>query len=337
MEYICALAIISFILLVLSNHLVSLFIALYRVPQNLPPRWYLSAWYHTTYTVITLRGEPLFIYFLFIVVCIFASFAWIAKRDGKNAISTLKAALRLKDPTSLNKDNSLILLFRLLLAYFFFFVVYWNIVFFLGYDFSPSPNRNLFSSDDLFGLADSAVYEELFFRMSLIGVPLFIVAVIQFVARQRKRLPAPHRFFLGGGSHFGALPLFFLVVSSLNFAYAHVRLSPQEPAMLLFLPTLLAGLILGYLFLEKGIHTAVIFHFCVNYMIVLSYADYAGLVPELVALIFLPLSLGAMILVCVFGAVAGPFYFLLYSKAILLFIKTGAQEAGLLRGKDRDE
>ena len=137
---------------------------------------------------------------------------------------------------------------------------------------------------------------------------------------------------MGGGSNFGAFPLTLLAISSLNFAYAHVRVSPQEPAILLFPPIFLAGLILGYLFLEKGIHTAIIFHFSVNYMFMLSYSDFAGLVPALVASVFLPLSIGALILVVIFGAVAGPFYFLYFSKKTLLFLKAGAEEAGLLQG-----
>ena len=148
-------------------------------------------------------------------------------------------------------------------------------------------------------------------------------------------MPGLRRFLLGGGSHFGALPLILLAISSLNFAYAHVRVSPQEPAVLLFPPTFLAGLMLGYLFLEKGIHIAIIFHFSWNYMFMLSYAEFAGLVPAIVASVFLPLSIGALILVVIFGVVAGPFYFLFYSKKTLQFIKAGAEEAGLFPSKQK--
>ena len=76
---------------------------------------------------------------------------------------------------------------------------------------------------------------------------------------------------------------------------------------------------------------AVIFHFIVNYMFMLTYMNNAGLIIEPAGLVFEVLSTGAFYLLLLFGAVAGPFYFLFYSKKTLQFIKAGAEEAGLFK------
>ncbi|UCF07943.1 MAG: CPBP family intramembrane metalloprotease, partial [Thermoplasmata archaeon] len=178
-------------------------------------------------------------------------------------------------------------------------------------------------------------YEELFFRMSLIGIPLLIIALIQFLIKAKKKLPRPHRYLLGGGSSFGVLPLVFLLLSSVNFAYAHVQSNPASEAVFHFLPTLLAGLMLGYLFLEKGIHAAIIFHFSVNYMFMLTYADNAGFVHESLGLIFLPFSTIAFILLLVSGAVAGPLYFCYYSNRAIKCLKMKVREIGSDREKGK--
>jgi hypothetical protein len=325
---ICRLAIVSFVILVLANHVVSLLAALYHIPQDVPASWHIYAWFNTTYIVLTLREAGVLAYFLFIVFCIFASFFWVTRKEGKEAVHALKKE-NLLAPT----QNSFILLFQLLFVYFFFFAVYWQVMAWVGVDFTLYPHSDYaIPTRGIFSLTNAPVYEEIFFRMVLIGVPLFIIALLMFFAGHRKKIPSPHRFLLGGGANFGAYAVIFLVISSFYFAYAHVRLSIQEPSIALLPPMLVAGLILGYLFLEKGIHVAMIFHFIVNYMFMLTYMNNAGLVIEPAGIVFEGVSTAAFYLLHIFGAVAGSFYFLYFSKKTLLFLKAGAEEAGLLKG-----
>lgn len=69
-------------------------------------------------------------------------------------------------------------------------------------------------------------------------------------------------YVLGGGFRIGPLEAFFLVGSSLMFGLAHV---PGWDIWKL-LPTFVAGLGFGYLFLKVGVHAAILLHFSFDYL-----------------------------------------------------------------------
>lgn len=69
-------------------------------------------------------------------------------------------------------------------------------------------------------------------------------------------------YILGGGFRIGPLEAFFITGSALMFGYAHVA----GWDLWKLLPTFIAGLGFGYLFLKVGIHAAILLHFSFDYL-----------------------------------------------------------------------
>jgi len=69
-------------------------------------------------------------------------------------------------------------------------------------------------------------------------------------------------YILGGGFKIGPLEAFFIVGSALMFGLAHVAGWDLWKA----LPTFVAGLGFGYLFLKVGIHASILLHFAFDYL-----------------------------------------------------------------------
>jgi hypothetical protein len=233
-------------------------------------------------------------------------------------------AFKLKGPSFWSSRNSIVLVFQLLLAYYFFYVIYWGALDVLdivhlsaeGYQVSPSG---------MFRFANAPVYEEIHFRILMIGIPLYLLSFLLYVLLGKKLEKRGLRilsYFLGGGFKVKFLPLLLLLISSIIFAAAHLINSVYA-----FPPVLLLGLMLGYLFLEKGIHTCIILHFSVTYMDMLIFANNSGYVTGITNL-FLDVSIIARYLLIAFGIVAGPFYFFYYGRSALICITNGLKKIG---------
>jgi len=135
----------------------------------------------------------------------------------------------------------------------------------------------------LFSLVNAPVYEEVVFRVLMIGVPLMAGSLYlrsRDIARGRvpagttagRHLTGSLRYLLGGGmnrtsSRTILLPAFlFLVASSTIFGLAHAPGYGDWKV----LPVTIAGLAMGYLFLRHGLHAAIIFHFATDVFIATS-------------------------------------------------------------------
>lgn len=306
---ICSLALLSFLLFFFANHVVCLFLSLSLVPENLPRLWPFSVYFFDRVTIFTLEKEELFWYFVFIVACIFLSIFWMIIKDIKEAMQKIISAIRFTKPLQFDSKNSIILVGQLLFAYYFFFVVYWYSLDFL--DLFPAPGDLKIIPFDLFIYANSPVYEEVYYRIILLGIPLLVLLLI-FCKIPRSET-SPLRYIFGGGIRIGFIALILLFLSSMIFALAHVNKS-----IYYFPPIFLIGLMFGYLFLEKGIHTAIVLHFSVTYFDMLIFADNSGHVSG-VAELFVGISVFARYLIIGFGIAAGPFYFLWYGRSALIF------------------
>ncbi len=136
----------------------------------------------------------------------------------------------------------------------------------------------------IFSLLNAPVYEELIFRVLMIGVPMALGSLVLRVSVITKgRVPAGStrgryllgslRYLLGGGlsrrsSLTVLLPaLLFLGASSLVFGLAHA----PGYGVWKVLPAGVAGLAMGYLFLRHGLHAAIIFHFATDVFIATAY------------------------------------------------------------------
>lgn len=325
LSFICVLAILSFLLLFITNHLITLLLTLKIVPPNLILLFSspLYVYIPKKVTILPLDGIALYAYFLFLVFSIIASVIWIVKNESKDALKIFKDAMRFKKPLRFGSKNSFILIPQFFLIYYFFITVYWNSLHISGL-YSPWSGEYPPLWELMFIYVNASVYEEIFFRLLLIGIPLFI---IDFAMRKNRPM---YRYIFGGGFEFDFVTILLLIISSTIFGYAHIFF-PRT--IYEFPPMVLIGLVFGYLFLKKGIYAAIILHFSIDYMDMLAISVVGKTYTEMLAgiannslgfssagMIFLAIPLFATFLLIIFGSVAAPFYFGFYAKKSILFM-----------------
>ena len=175
-------------------------------------------------------------------------------------------------------------------------VLFFNYLFYLTVSLlGNQPGSPDFSSLEdwrlLFVLMNAAVYEELISRTLLIGVPLAIMVLLN--KREGSWLRP-----LVGGTGMGDAEKILIVFSAVFFALGHY----QGWDMWKLLPTFLAGLAMGYLFVKYGLYASIMFHFSFNFL------SAPMVFSDSMLVLFL---LGMLILG--FLGVGAPF-FLIYSK-----------------------
>ncbi|MEE9115749.1 MAG: CPBP family intramembrane glutamic endopeptidase [Thermoplasmata archaeon] len=219
-------------------------------------------------------GPPFLIYYLFVVVIISSCFFWLFYKDMPVVMADFKKALK-KGWFSVRSKSTLLRIGQLF-AFGIFFNVGYNLVILILFGEGVLPTETEIGPPWFFLslVSSAAVWEELISRTLLIGVPLFMIALAK-----NKKVDRPLRYFIGGGFELGALELTFLVFSAIMFGAAHIF----SGGPWVFPPLFVGGLILGYLFLRKGIIASIMFHFIWNYNIALNYlASVTGNQPLLI-------------------------------------------------------
>ncbi|MCK5038580.1 MAG: CPBP family intramembrane metalloprotease [Thermoplasmata archaeon] len=129
-------------------------------------------------------------------------------------------------------------------------------------DFDSMPIEEL-----IYGVVNAAVNEELVSRVMLIGIPLLFLSawnigprMIQY--RKGGMLKAKMKLLIGGGLPLNHVTITLILLSALAFAAAHI----YSWDMYKFIPTMISGTFLGYLFVTRGLHTSIIFHFSTNFI-----------------------------------------------------------------------
>lgn len=203
-------------------------------------------------------GIPFVIFYILVVSVISACFFWLLFRDMPQVILDFKDSL--KKGWFASKSKSTLLLIGQLFAFGVFFNVGYNFVVLIFFGEGALPTGTELDPVWYFlaMVAGAAVWEEIVTRVLLIGVPLFIIALIR-----RENIERPSKYFLGGGFRIGQFELPFLVFSAVMFGMAHTF----SGGPWVFPPLFVGGLILGYLFLRKGIVASILFHFIWNYSI----------------------------------------------------------------------
>ena len=203
-------------------------------------------------------GIPFLIYYVLVVFVISACFFWLLFKDMPQAISDFKESM--KKGWFSTKYRSTILLIGQLFAFGIFFNVGYNfiVLIFFGEGVLPAGTELDPTWYFLAMVAGAAVWEEIISRTLLIGIPLFVIALIR-----REKMERPSKYFIGGGFKIGQFELPFLVFSAVMFGMAHTF----SGGPWVFPPLFVGGLILGYLFLRKGIFASILFHFIWNYSI----------------------------------------------------------------------
>ncbi len=254
--------------------------------------------------LVNLSGVTLIGWYFFIVAAIIISVIWLIKTEGREFISIFsKSAKRFRPPPS-DSENSFIMISQLFFALIFFNIIVIILVLFLGMpETSQVAEEEPVMWEYFFDLANASVAEEIFTRIVYIGLPLLAFDLIV-----RKRTEKIHRYFLGGNFKLEHITIFLIIISSILFGLAHY----PSWGLWKVAPTFVAGLAFGYLFIRKGLHTAIILHFLFDYMS-LALLFFSG---SIVILFILSLIL---LFVILFWTFSGIIYFSVYLVRIFDF------------------
>lgn len=203
-------------------------------------------------------GAFLQLWFMAVVVCVnlavFSQIYGFFKKEG------LGRCFRSPD----RAGGSLETTAKLLFASFFFVYGYYILLEMAGIspdipDFYSMPIEEL-----IYGIVNASVNEEIISRVFLIGIPLFFLIPRRDRMYSKKFLDLKRlRLLLGGSLNIDYVSVILIIMSSIIFALAHVLGSWD---MYKFLPTLVSGIFLGYLFVTRGLATSIIFHFSTNFI-----------------------------------------------------------------------
>ncbi|MCK4757200.1 MAG: CPBP family intramembrane metalloprotease [Thermoplasmata archaeon] len=153
---------------------------------------------------------------------------------------------------------------KLLFASFFFVYGYYILLEMAGIspdipDFYSMPIEEL-----IYSIVNASVNEEIISRVFLIGIPLFFLIPRKYRGYSKKLFNIKRlKLLTGGGLTIDYISIILIIMSSIIFALAHVLGSWD---MYKFLPTLVSGAFLGYLFVTRGLATSIIFHFSTNFI-----------------------------------------------------------------------
>ena len=253
-----------------------------------------------------LSGYWLVGWYLFLVSAIALSFVWLFLSSTGATWNAMKRPIGdLRE--RLASKSTMIVIAQLFLAVLFFNAAFY---FFLSL-FGVSTNVPVIGDGDLgeilYVLANASVYEEVITRILFIGLPLLLITYGSGASIGLKKIP---RYILGGGFGLNRLTTFLLLFSSLMFAFAHLGSWDVYKV----LPTFIAGLAMGYLYLKKGIFASILLHFSFNYLTPLTELLKDNFTATLI--------LGFMILVL---ALLGAFFFAYYTREVIRFFSSKAE------------
>lgn len=221
---------------------------------------------------LILSGPAFLAYYGFLVVAILASFGYMVWSERKPLVRQVVNSIKEFMAPPRKEGHGFIQVPQLFLAVLFFDLIYaWTLV---GSgtptsspDFGSMPQWYL-----LYTFANASVYEEFAARTLLLGLPLLLAYMFAYIAGdgtsnfkdyiKSKCSRGLAGFLVGGGFRIGVLEAFFISGSAVMFGLAHL----PGWDMWKIIPTLIAGLAFGYLFLKVGIHAAIILHFSFDYL-----------------------------------------------------------------------
>ncbi len=154
----------------------------------------------------------------------------------------------------------------------------------------------------IYGLVNASVNEEIITRVLLLGIPLF------FIELGRVKRPL-WRYVLGGGFSVNVLTVLLIVFSSVMFSLAHFIGGGWDPFK--FPGTFLSGLVMGYLFVKKGLFASIIFHFTTNFFFISL-----DLWPDN------NMILSVLVMVWLLMAAAGAYFFVHYAKGAFVWLQS---------------
>jgi hypothetical protein len=209
-------------------------------------------------TVYVLQGLPLMLYFIFIVIAIILSFIVITRDGLMNYVKVMRGE---EVPEDCGDDNPMFgnvisEIFYMFLAMLFFSIAVFIVVRLMGINpIIPVGDEEIWVS--VYSNSRAAVWEEIVSRVLLLGIPLFFIDGIF----RRGNLAKPLKYFIGGINRFGKIECGLVLFSGFMFGLAHIGAWDIYKV----LPSTVAGLFFGYLFLKFGIYAAIMLHFLTDF------------------------------------------------------------------------
>jgi hypothetical protein len=258
--------------------------------------------------LVVLEGFAFFLWYIFIVSCILASFTWLFWKDGMHAYRNFPNFMRRSRKLPNSSSNAMIMVPQLFFVNIFINFVFVLILMIFGVETTvPSFLEDAELWKRLYALANASVYEELITRVLLIGIPLLLIDIIR-----RKSNMEFRKYILGGNFEPTLVPVIFVLISSMIFASAHFFAWDAFKVILTFF----GGVIFGYLFIKKGLYTCIILHF---------FVDYLAITMEVTGFVF-----GIMVvLIMLFWVVMGGFCTALYLKLLNKYLKRANRDSGI--------
>ncbi|MFX0091120.1 MAG: zinc-ribbon domain-containing protein [Candidatus Hodarchaeota archaeon] len=268
---ICFASFASFGLIIIVNALFiipSLILSLFALESGTLPLYFIP-------DKITVQGLELLVFAVITFSILIASIILLFAQDWRKLNEAIRHALsNLKNPLFFNTrpenrpKSTFVLVTQLYVVTFFFNIL--MIPFILLEELSTMFQGSLQLGDIqeiIFELTVASVWEEVFFRIICVGVPLLILKII-FVLYHQMMNPEqtenlkirPVDYILGGYQK-GRLTIpevIFIIIASFLFGWAHII---GGWGLWKMVPTFVVGLAFGYLFLTRGIHAAILLHF----------------------------------------------------------------------------
>ncbi len=251
-------AVSTFLVLLLLNTALTIWSIELVLPETLVHSDYIFVVLLVPIGIIEVSGYSLTAFYLFLIVTLLLSLVALFYTGIKDLFSYFKEVLGGKFDKVKENDRlgspflRLVSIFTALL-----FITYIYLIALQMVGITPaSPGlEELPLWQRIYSLTRAVVWEEIVVRVAFIGVPMALYALV----KGKKGL---RRYLLGGFGFDNRLPVIFVLISSLMFAMAHL------PGWDIYkmLPTFVAGLAFGYLFVKDGLHSAIMLHFFWNFM-----------------------------------------------------------------------
>ena len=257
--------------------------------------------------VFVSQDKALFLtYYGLIATVVFLLGGYYVVRERKEVWRAFKAPIEAIG-SRLRSRSAWIAIAQVWMAVTFFQVVVIELVSLAG--IQPTTPINITSENAwvyLFDLANAGVYEELMFRLVLIGLPMTIGSLIVRIMEVNRGatgtssgsagryIAGAWRYLVRGvlrrdspkEAHVAAWALLF--ASSTLFGLAHA----PGWGYWKVIPSLVAGLGFGYLFLRHGVGAAILAHFVNDYILSLTYQEIGGLALQaFISLLFIGLAI----------------------------------------------
>ena len=271
--------------------------------------------------IVKISGIAAMLYYLFLLGAILLSFYKSIKEDGKEFLNYLKKEFgsregvqemnQLEEPLrkkpnspslfSPYLNNAFTLVVFLMFSIFCFEFFYGLFVTkLLGISrHIPSSLYEVAFWQRLYRLPEAPVIEELVHRTLLLGVPLYFIH--NYGSKEHKLKPLllslfkreNRRYLFGKGLKLDLTSLLILLLSSAVFSLGHLGWDWTK-----LVPTFIGGVVLGILFLKKGLHVSILLHFSINSFSIFYLLTKENLVAEtiLTLIFFSTLFFGAIYL-----------------------------------------